>query len=288
MKIELGTVQFGIPYGIANSKGQVEKKEAKNILDYAKRSGINSIDTAIAYGTSEKCLGEIGLDGFQVITKLPEIPHNYGNLKHWILKHIKNSLSTLSVESLSGLLLHRPSQLLDSDKKELWSILLQLKADGFVKKIGFSIYTPDELDNLWDLYKPDLIQAPYSIFDRRLHTSGWLERLYNENVEVHIRSIFLQGLLLLNKNTRPKKFNKWLGLWNQWDDWLDGNNITALQAAVSFSISDNRITKVTVGVDSLDQLKEIISASNSNINKFPQDLNIGDTKLLNPSEWASL
>ena len=288
MKIELGTVQFGIPYGIANSKGQVEKKEAKNILDYAKRSGINSIDTAIAYGTSEKCLGEIGLDGFQVITKLPEIPHNYGNLKHWILKHIKNSLSTLSVESLSGLLLHRPSQLLDSDKKELWSILLQLKADGFVKKIGFSIYTPDELDNLWDLYKPDLNQAPYSIFDRRLHTSGWLERLYNENVEVHIRSIFLQGLLLLNKNTRPKKFNKWLGLWNQWDDWLDGNNITALQAAVSFSISDNRITKVTVGVDSLDQLKEIISASNSNINKFPQDLNIGDTKLLNPSEWASL
>ena len=133
-----------------------------------------------------------------------------------------------------------------------------------------------------------MIQAPYSIFDRRLHTSGWLERLYNENVEVHIRSIFLQGLLLLNKNTRPKKFNKWLGLWNQWDDWLDGNNITALQAAVSFSISDNRITKVTVGVDSLDQLKEIISASNSNINKFPQDLNIGDTKLLNPSEWASL
>ena len=118
MKIELGTVQFGIPYGIANSKGQVEKKEAKNILDYAKSSGINSIDTAIAYGTSEKCLGEIGLDGFQVITKLPEIPHNYGNLKSWVLKHIKNSLSTLSVESLSGLLLHRPSQLLDSDKKE--------------------------------------------------------------------------------------------------------------------------------------------------------------------------
>ena len=288
MKIELGTVQFGIPYGIANSKGQVEKKEAKNILDYAKSSGINSIDTAIAYGTSEKCLGEIGLDGFQVITKLPEIPDNFGNLKSWILKHIENSLSTLSVESLSGLLLHRPSQLLDTDKNELWSILLRLKDEGLVKKIGFSIYTPSELDDLWNLYKPDLIQAPYSIFDRRLETSGWLERLYNENVEIHIRSIFLQGLLLMNKNARPKKFNKWLELWNRWHDWLEDNNVSPLQAAVSFSISDNRIKKVTVGVDSLGQLKEVIAASNSNINKFPQDLNVEDTKLLNPSEWASL
>jgi aryl-alcohol dehydrogenase-like predicted oxidoreductase len=288
MKIELGTVQFGIPYGIANSKGQVEKKEAKNILDYAKSSGINSIDTAIAYGTSEKCLGEIGLDGFQVITKLPKIPDNYGNLKSWVQKHIKNSLSTLSVESLSGLLLHRPSQLLDSDKNELWSILLRLKDEGLVKKIGFSIYTPSELDDLWNLYKPDLIQAPYSIFDRRLETSGWLERLYNENVEIHIRSIFLQGLLLMNKNARPKKFNKWLELWNRWHDWLEDNNVSPLQAAVSFSISDNRIKKVTVGVDSLGQLKEVIAASNSNINKFPQDLNVEDTKLLNPSEWASL
>jgi aryl-alcohol dehydrogenase-like predicted oxidoreductase len=288
MKIELGTVQFGIPYGIANSKVQIEKKEAKSILDYAKSSGINSIDTAIAYGKSEKCLGEIGLDGFQVITKLPEIPDDCGNLKSWVLKHVKNSLNTLSVESLSGLLLHRPSQLLDSDKNELWSTLLQLKADGLVKKIGFSIYIPDELDNLCNLYKPDLIQAPYSIFDRRLDTSGWLGRLYNENIEVHIRSIFLQGLLLMNKNTRPKKFNKWLCFWNKWDAWLLENDVTPLQAAISFSISDNRITKVTVGVDSLEQLKEIIYASNNNINKFPKDLNIEDSKLLNPSEWPSL
>ena len=288
MKIELGTVQFGIPYGIANSKGQVEQAEVKSILDYAKSSGISSIDTAISYGTSEKCLGEIGLEGFQVITKLPEIPENCGNLKSWVLKHIQNSLTTLSVDSLSGLLLHRPLQLLDSDKRELWPILLQLKTDGYVKKVGFSIYTPDELDNLWDLYKPDLIQAPYSIFDRRLDTSGWLDRLFNENVEVHIRSIFLQGLLLMNKNTRPTKFNKWFKLWRKWDDWLVENNVSPLQAAVSFSMSDNRITKVTVGVDSLDQLKEIICASNNNINKFPRDFNVKDSKLLNPSEWSLL
>jgi len=288
MKIALGTVQFGINYGIANTNGQVDKLEAKDILDYAKGFGVDTIDTAIAYGSSEQCLGEIGVDGYQVITKLPEIPDDYGNLKTWVTNHVDSSLSTLGVETLSGLLLHRSSQLLDTDKQDLWSILLQLKSDGIVKKIGFSIYTPDELDKLWDSFKPDLVQAPYNILDRRLETSGWLERMHNENVEVHVRSIFLQGLLLMNKSNRPEKFNKWFTLWSRWDDWLKESNITPVQVAVSFPLSDNRISKVIVGVDSLDQLKEIISAANNNIDRFPEDFNISDTKLLNPSEWSSL
>ena len=288
MKIALGTVQFGIPYGIANSNGQVEKLEAKGILDYAKSFGVDTIDTAIAYGTSEQCLGYIGVGDYHLVTKLPEIPDDYGNLKTWVQNHVDSSLSTLGVETLSGLLLHRSSQLLDTDKKDLWSILLQLKSDGIVKKIGFSIYTPDELDKLWDSFKPDLVQAPYNILDRRLETSGWLERMHKENVEVHVRSIFLQGLLLMNKSNRPEKFNKWLALWNHWDDWLKESNVTPVQAAVSFSLSDNRVSKVIVGVDSLDQLKEIISAANNNIDRFPENLNIGDTRLLNPSEWSAL
>jgi aryl-alcohol dehydrogenase-like predicted oxidoreductase len=288
MKIALGTVQFGIPYGVANSNGQVEKLEIKGILDYAKSFGIDTIDTAIAYGTSEQCLGEIGVSDYHLVTKLPEIPDDYRNLKTWVQNHVESSLSALGVETLSGLLLHRSSQLLDTDKKDLWSILLQLKSDGIVKKIGFSIYTPDELDKLWDSFKPDLVQAPYNILDRRLETSGWLERMHKENVEVHVRSIFLQGLLLMNKSNRPEKFNKWLALWSRWDDWLKESNVTPVQAAVSFSLSDNRVSKVIVGVDSLDQLKEIISAANNNIDRFPEDFNIADTKLLNPSEWSSL
>ena len=288
MKIALGTVQFGIPYGVANSNGQVEKLEIKDILDYAKSFGIDTIDTAIAYGTSEQCLGDAGVNDYHLVTKLPEIPDDYRNLKTWVQNHVESSLSTLGVETLSGLLLHRSSQLLDTDKKDLWSILLQLKSDGIVKKIGFSIYTPDELDKLWNSFKPDLVQAPYNILDRRLETSGWLERMHKENVEVHVRSIFLQGLLLMNKSNRPEKFNKWLALWNHWDDWLKESNVTPVQAAVSFSLSDNRVSKVIVGVDSLDQLKEIISAANNNIDRFPENLNIGDTRLLNPSEWSAL
>ena len=287
MKIALGTVQFGINYGIANTNGQVDGLEAKDILAYAMSYGIDTIDTAIAYGSSEQCLGEIGVDGYKVITKLPEIPDDYGNLKIWVEKHVKESLDTLGVEALSGLLLHRPNQLLDTDKKDLWSILLQLKSDGLVKKIGFSIYAPDELDKLWDSFKPDLVQAPYSILDRRLETSGWLQRMSEENVEIHIRSIFLQGLLLMNKGSRPEKFNKWLTLWNNWEKWLKENDSTPVQAAVSFALSDNRISRVVVGVDSLKQFKDIITVSNS-ISQFPESFHITDTRLLNPSEWNLL
>jgi len=287
MKIALGTVQFGTHYGIANTNGQVEKSEAKDILNYAKRFGVDTIDTAIAYGSSEQCLGEIGVDGYQVITKLPEIPDDYGNLKIWVEKHVEESLDALGVETLSGLLLHRPNQLLDKDKKYLWSLLVQLKSDGLVKKIGFSIYTPDELDELWDSFKPDLVQAPYNILDRRLETSGWLQRMSEENVEIHTRSIFLQGLLLMNEDSRPEKFNKWLTLWNHWKNWLRENDSTPVQAAVSFALSDNRISRVVVGVDSLNQFKDIIAVS-SKIGKFPESFHITDTRLLNPSEWHLL
>jgi len=288
VKIALGTVQFGVPYGIANTNGQVNKLEAKDILDYAQEVEVDTIDTAIAYGTSERCLGEIGVGGYQVITKLPEVPVNCGNVTAWVRRHVEGSLSDLRIEVLSGLLLHRPNQLLDADKKDLWSTLLQLKSDGVVKKIGFSIYSPDELDKLWDLFKPDLVQAPYNILDRRLETSGWLERMHNENVEVHARSVFLQGLLLMGKKDRPEKFNKWFVLWDQWDNWLQKNNITSVQAAVSFPLSDNRVSKVIVGVDGLDQFKEIISAAKCKINAFPENLSIDDVRLLNPSEWSSL
>jgi aryl-alcohol dehydrogenase-like predicted oxidoreductase len=287
MKIAIGTAQFGFNYGVANINGRVEKLEAKDILQYATRHGIDTIDTAIAYGESEKCLGEIGVDGSKVVTKLPEVPSNYGSLKKWIDNHVKTSLKNLRVNVLEGLLLHRPYQLFDDDKKDFWSILLQLKSDGFVKKIGFSVYTPDELDKLWNIFKPDLVQAPYNVFDRRLDESGWIQRMSEEDVEIHVRSIFLQGVLLMNKKNRPDKFYRWASIWKQWEQWLSENNCSPVQASISFALADSRISRVVVGVDSLPQFKEIITAA-KNPGKFPQNFLISDKRLLNPSEWASL
>lgn len=287
MKLAIGTAQFGLNYGIANNAGKINQDEAIEILNEAKLNGINTIDTAIAYGDSEKNIGNIGVSDYNIVTKIPEIPDNISNLERWIVTQIENSLNNLKIKKLYGVLLHRPYQLFDKDKKDLWNILIKLKKNNLVKKIGYSIYSPSELDKLWNTHKPDLIQSPYSIFDRRLEISGWLHKIYNNQVELHARSIFLQGLILMNKKNRPKKFNRWKSVWNEWDSWLEDSNINPLNAALSFVISEKRISKVIVGVDNKEQLKEIISISSKHC-KYPKNFYITDSKLLDPSKWDSI
>ncbi len=287
MKLAIGTAQFGANYGISNNSGQINSIDAEDILKFATSCKIDTIDTAIAYGESEKILGEIGVENFRVVTKLPEIPCNYGILQKWVDLKVDSSLMNLRVKILSGLLLHRPEQLLDKDKKDLCSILTNLKSRGKVKKIGFSIYNPEELDLLLEVLKPDIVQVPYNILDRRLDTSGWLQRLFEEDIEIHIRSIFLQGLLLMNSDSRPDKFNKWQSIWNQWDRWLDKYDLDPVQVALSFALFDSRISRVIVGIDDLEQLKEIVSTAKKS-SEFPDAFYIKDKRLIDPSKWESL
>jgi aryl-alcohol dehydrogenase-like predicted oxidoreductase len=287
-RLALGTVQFGLPYGIANRTGQINRAEVSDIIRRAKTAGIDTLDTAIAYGESEQCLGEVGVNEWRVITKLPEIPTGCGNIAKWVEDHIQGSLNRLGLSSLTGLLLHRPRQLLESGKEELWPTLMKLKCDGVIQKVGYSIYAPDELDKLWKTYKPDLVQLPFNIFDRRLVTSGWLNKMHESYVEVHVRSVFLQGLLLMDKKNRPAKFNRWSEQWDIWGGWLQECNISPLKAALAFALSDKRISRVVIGVDSLIQFEEILSATDVEINDFPEDLSNTDPILLNPSQWFSL
>lgn len=287
MKIALGTAQFGLDYGIANTNGKVSFLDAKSIVNYASRIGIDTIDTAIAYGSSQKCLGKIGIRNHNIISKLPPIPDHQTNLEEWVNHHVQKSLEILEVNNLSALLLHRPYQLFDKDKNGLWEVLIDLKTKGIVKKIGFSIYAPVELDDLYSSFKPDIIQAPYNLLDRRLEQSGWLQSLYDKNVEIHIRSIFLQGLLLMSARDRPRKFDRWKAVWAQLENWTNKNNITKISAALAFALSDSRISKVVIGVDSLNQLKEIIY-NYKLTSAFPNSIEIQDERLLNPSEWGSI
>lgn len=287
MKIALGTVQFGSHYGVANSAGQVSKSEAERILAYAKSSGVNTIDTAVAYGSSQDCLGEIGVHEYQVVSKLQHIPDDFGDLELWVSSQVDRSLEVLGIEKLSGLLLHRPGQLYDPGKEKLWDHLANLKKEGKTEKIGFSIYSPEELETLCKSYSPDLVQAPYSVFDRRLEQSGWLQRLSDNSVEIHIRSIFLQGLLLMGESRIPKRFSKWTTEFSRWFHWLEENKVDPLQAAISFALSDERVSRAIVGVDSLEQFRDIVNAAN-NLGKYPENLSITDPVLLNPTNWASL
>ena len=137
MGIALGTVQFGLNYGIANRSGQIKIGEVKKIIDIATKNNIDTIDTAISYGESEKLLGNAGINDWKIITKLPIIPNGSVNTKKWVKKQISSSLSRLNITHLEGVLLHQTKQLLESEGSQVWSALQELKQDGVINKVGF-------------------------------------------------------------------------------------------------------------------------------------------------------
>ena len=288
MKLGLGTAQFGLNYGIANQQGQVSRDEGRAILDFARASGMDTLDTAIAYGDSEQKLGEIGVQDWQVITKLPAVPEGCRDIAQWVTKSFDVSLARLRVRALYGILVHQADQLLEPGGDRLYHALHQLKHDRLVENVGVSIYDPAELDLLCSRYQLDLVQAPFNIIDRRLVDSGWLSRLEKQGTELHVRSVFLQGLLLMAPSDRPQKFERWTSVWSRWDDWLEQTGLTPVQASLRYVLSFSQINKVIVGVDSLEQLKEILLAATGPLPDVPDDLQSDDTDLLSPVRWAVL
>ena len=289
MKLALGTAQFGLSYGVANTSGQISVNEACKILDYCKAVGINTIDTAIDYGTSEECLGASGVDEFDVITKIPAIPKFCPDVNFWLKSQLESSLMRMNLKSVYGVMLHRPEQLFGSFGPAILKSLADLKDKGKVKKIGVSVYDPKELEDIYSLYEFDLVQTPFNLIDRRLVSTGWLDRLNERGVEIHCRSCFLQGLLAMPKEDIPKKFSAWEGLWSNWHGWLGhGTPISAVEACIAFIDSFEGIGKIVVGVDSQEQLEQLVAASKKKIDvKSLPDISSDDTQLINPSNWSS-
>lgn len=288
MRIALGTAQFGLSYGIANQDGQVTRSAAKAMLQLAAANGIDTLDTAIAYGESETCLGEVDTQGFKLVTKLPAVPDGCADVSGWVKEQVAASLSRLGVNAVYGLLLHRPQQLLESGGEAIYQVLQELKKTGQVQKAGVSVYAPSELETLMPRYRFDLVQAPFNLVDRRLHTSGWLQRLKDYDVEIHTRSAFLQGLLLMSQDSIPKKFSQWSDLWSKWHDWLAHHTVSAVQACLAFPLSFPEIERVVVGADSVNQLEQIISAATSIAPIDLPDLHCDAENLINPARWPSL
>lgn len=287
-RLALGTVQFGLKYGIANQKGQVSRMAARAILQLATENGIDTLDTAIEYNESENCLGKVGTQEFKLVTKLPAVPNSCADVTEWVKKEISDSLVRLDVSAVYGLLLHRPDQLLGINGKTLYKALQGLKEKGQVQKIGVSIYAPSELEVLTPQYRFDLVQAPCNLIDRCLHTSGWLQRLKQDGTEIHARSIFLQGLLLMPRSAIPAKFAPWTELWDKWHNWLGCHTVSAVQACLAYPLSFPEIDRVIVGVDSVSQLEQIIEGLHSDIPDGFPDLCCEDKSLINPAHWNQL
>lgn len=280
-RLALGTVQFGIPYGISNTGGQVPRDAAAAILDAAADAGIDTLDTASADGDSEAVLGDIGVSRFRVFTKLPPLTGDIADPAGWVEREVAASLDRLKRDRLDGLMLHRSGDLERPGGEAIHAAIVSLREQGTIGRIGYSIYEPAELDRLFERFAPDVIQAPFNVFDRRLARSGWLDRLSWAGVEVHTRSAFLQGLLLMPQ--RPASFAPFADRFAAWDEAHGG---APLATALGFTLSMPAIARVVVGVTSVDELAEIVAAQEAPHRRVPDALASDDEALVNPSRWS--
>ena len=286
-KLALGTVQFGMDYGI-NSGIKVEQNEVLKIVNLARKSGIKLIDTAQLYGSSEKVLGNVNTVDFDIVTKSRAfeqdiINENEANL---VINDLDHSLKLLKQKSLYAFLVHHGEDLLKPGGEMIFNKLQILKEQGLVKKIGFSAYIDNQLIKIIDRFDIDIIQLPMNILDNRLINNGLLNKLYSRGIEIHTRSVFLQGLLLMDMDKRPKYFDRWSNLWKFWYEWLSDNKLSSLEASIRYMISKPEISRVLVGVDNKEQLKNIINASDGNVPTIPEELKTDDPDLLNPGNWV--
>lgn len=288
MKVALGTAQFGTDYGISNSSGLVPKKEVGEILKFSLSSNINTIDTAIAYGKAQRVLGSNDLSKFKIISKVPKFD-NTSEPSKYIIDCCERSLNELNVSKLHCLMFHSVDDLLGGNSNKFIDQIDFLKSQGIISNAGFSIYGPEEVDRIKELTKFDIVQVPFNIFDQRLKKLGTLEELKKENIEVHARSIFLQGLLLIDLISMPSKFLEWEKALKNWEDFNIRKNTKKIESAIHFVKNNKLIDKLIFGVESLLQLQEIVDIYNKQMYlSFEEDLSVDDEILLNPSKWPNL
>ena len=261
MNLCLGTVQFGTEYGIQHA-GQPSPDEAINIIDVAIRSGVTALDTASSYGTAEELIGNYlnkhsdSRNRVKIISKLPSEPS-------CVRSCLNISLKRLKADYIDYYLLHNTTHIYDN---KIVDALFELKSEGLIKSIGASVYTPDEARIGIELGF-DVLQIPYSIFDQRMSEFGILDYAQENGVELHSRSIFTQGLMLMDEAAIPLHLEKARPIVNKLELFCNNHNISRLQLAVAFVSRHKSISYIVFGVDNAQQLTEIINASKCSVSE---------------------
>jgi len=293
-KLAIGTVQFGMSYGISNKDGQTDIEEVATILAYAQEHGIVTLDTAALYGNSEATLGQVldssSREAFQIVTKTPHFKANViSDTELSLLRDtFAQSLAHLGTEKIDGLLIHACDDLFANNGQKLFHELEMLKAQGKVNKIGVSVYSSQQIDRVLNEFSIDLVQLPVNVFDQRLIEDGSLDRLKKENVEVHARSAFLQGLLLMPVEGISPWFTPIMPTIKRFHALAQEMGLSPLQFALGFVNALEQVDRVVIGVNNLAQLQEIVDAANTSIDVVQcQELSVQDSRFINPGNWQS-
>jgi aryl-alcohol dehydrogenase-like predicted oxidoreductase len=290
MKLGLGTAQFGSDYGISNRQGKTPLCEVKKILAFAASKGITVVDTAAMYGTSEEVLGIVlsAIDPFSVITKTQQFDRDVITASEacQLEATFFRSLQRLNRSKIYALLAHRTGDLFLPGGELLFEKMLDLKEQGLVCKVGVSVYNGQQIDDVLSRYAVDIIQLPLNVFDQRLIASGHLEKLKAAGIEVHARSAFLQGLLLMDPEALPASFSAHRKHIQRYHEYLRRQGLSPLCAALRFILDIKEVDFVICGVNTLSHLQEICSSVQMIDSIDLSSFCITDIELLDPSQWV--
>jgi len=283
-KLVIGTANFGLDYGINNTRGKLKESVIVDILDFANKNGITDIDTAQFYGNAENRLSGVlkKLDGeFNIITKLkPFFTQNVTDL-------VTTSIKNLDTENLYGILYHNFKDFIDN-KPSLEKIEL-LKSKGIVRKIGFSVYYPHEIEYLFaHNISFDIVQFPFNIFDQRFEYL--FDDLKRQKIEIHVRSAFLQGMFFLNPDNLPELLQGAKSNLKQIGEISHKFDLSISSLCLNFIFHNDLINKIIIGVDSKEQLKQNMSDIQTNkyteeVHNLLKGLEIKDENIILPTNW---
>jgi aryl-alcohol dehydrogenase-like predicted oxidoreductase len=282
-KLALGTVQFGLSYGATHAGGLVPETEVARILDMGKQAGIDTLDTAAGYGDAERVLGRVGAGhDFRIITKTAS-----GDLAG-ITQRFQSSLAKLGVATVDGVLVHAIGDLTSAAGDALWSAMQRWKRDGLARRIGVSVYDRADIDAVMGRFVPDIVQLPLSALDQRLLADGSLERLAASGVAVHLRSAFLQGLMLQPAAATPPRLSRTMPYLTTWHAACRKAGTTPLAAALGFALGLRQVERVVIGVHTAEHLQAIIAAAAAK----PPDLDwsslaVSDAEAVDPRRWPT-
>jgi aryl-alcohol dehydrogenase-like predicted oxidoreductase len=292
-RIGLGTAQFGFDYGISNRHGRPAESEIAAILAYAIEAGVRYIDTAAGYDDAEVILGRLlpPRHAMRIVTKTQPVADQAIEPRHarQLSEALQRSRDRLKAEQLYGLLLHHVSDLAKPGAEYLVEALLEAKTRGLVSGIGVSVYDADELGLAERQFAPDLVQLPLNVLDRRLLDSGSLARLKGRGAEIHARSVFLQGLLLMEPLELPDYFmsmrSSLAALRRCWEE----SALQPLAGCLAFVLGCPEVDAVIVGVNRRAELEQIAAAA---ANLSGQQIDLGaipavDPIYFNPSRWPA-
>jgi aryl-alcohol dehydrogenase-like predicted oxidoreductase len=283
MELALGTVQFGLPYGIAGTGQAVSEDEVRSILACAWERGVRVLDTAAAYGDIEQRLTHLCAGrSFKIISKIPAIPSDLepAAAASWGRAQAEQSRKRLG-ESLVGLMFHRAEDLLGPCGLQVWNAVMEW-ADAAEVQLGASCYEAMTCLSLQRQFHFSLAQLPGNALDQRVATDI-PDRL--PDLTIYLRSVFLQGLLVMPPSVAQQRLPAASAVLQRWYAWHVGQGLSPLRAALALGKSFKAVSAILVGVDSLHQFSDIADAWDAVDPRPAPQLAVATAEIIDPRHW---